>query len=201
MFRTALKCEARQCFAKIRLFFEQNFDKSRFGVYLLGRESAIVLVLRQGLWQEVNMRTFTPKVMVISDNEATRFFLDFFLTERGFQVNYSRRLVDYVMDTSWELPDLFLLEHDGDTRCANNCKQLKRNPKRQDVPVLVISSTDYAENVGNLLDAGADDVLLRPFNSETFRIRINQLLYPSPVIRGLKVSPGVFCQPEQNYLH
>ncbi len=147
------------------------------------------------------MRTFTPKVMVISDNEATRFFLDFFLTERGFQVNYSRRLVDYVMDSSWELPDLFILEHEGDGRCAATCKQLKRNPKRQDVPILVISSKDFAGDVQGLLDAGADDVLSRPFNSETFRIRINQLLYPSPLLRGLKVPPASYYQQEQAYLH
>ena len=148
------------------------------------------------------MRTFTPKVMVISENESTRFFLDFFLNERGYQVNFNRKLIDHMTNTSWDLPDLFILEHEGGSKCAETCRQLRRSKghqsRQQDIPILVMATKEFEKDAEALLDSGADDVLIRPFRSEQFILRVNNLLYPSPLAYRSEVP--VFMQAQQ-YLH
>jgi len=148
------------------------------------------------------MRTFTPKVMIISDNESTRFFLDFFLSERGYQVNFNRKLIDHMMNTSWDQPDLFILEHEGGSQCAETCRLLRRNKrsraKQNDTPILVMATKEFESDTEALIDSGADDVLIRPFRSEQFVVRVNNLLYPSPLAYRSEVPA---CMQAQQYLH
>jgi DNA-binding response OmpR family regulator len=148
------------------------------------------------------MRTFTPKVMVISENESTRFFLDFFLNERGYRVNFNRKLIDHMMNTSWDLPDLFIVEHEGGGQCAETCRQLRRrkshSSRQQDIPILVMAAKEFERDSETLLESGADDVLIRPFRPEQFILRVNNLLYPSPLAYRSEVPA---CMQVQQYLH
>lgn len=148
------------------------------------------------------MRTFTPKVMVISNNESTRFFLEFFLSERGYQVNFNRSWAHHVANTSWELPDLFILEHEGGEECPTACEYLAatdtRGRRKRDVPVLVLAPKALASDIDSLLESGADDVVLIPFQNQQLLMRINSLLYPAPQSRRQEIPVQIAAQL---YLH
>ncbi len=105
------------------------------------------------------------------------------------------------MNTSWDLPDLFIVDHQGGRQCIETCRQLRRNKGRsskQDIPILVMAAKEFAQDAETLLESGADDVLVWPFRSEQFILRINNLLYPSPLAYRSEVPP---CMQVHQYLH
>ena len=53
---------------------------------------------------------------------------------------------------------------------------LKSRPALRDIPVIMISGVDEIERVAACIDMGADDYVLKPFNSTLLRARIRSLL-------------------------
>jgi pilus assembly protein CpaE len=56
------------------------------------------------------------------------------------------------------------------------CKQLHATPSLQSVPILCISQTDDVEERIRFLEAGADDVIARPFDARELEARVEALL-------------------------
>lgn len=51
--------------------------------------------------------------------------------------------------------------------------RLKRDPRRHDIPVIMISALDQIESVARCIEAGAEDYLPKPFDPIILRARIN----------------------------
>ncbi|RKY90065.1 MAG: two-component system response regulator [Ignavibacteriae bacterium] len=55
-------------------------------------------------------------------------------------------------------------------------KQLKASGAFNQIPVLILSSIDHSTEKIQLLKAGADDYLIKPFNPEELKVRIEATL-------------------------
>jgi len=144
------------------------------------------------------MIRLSTKVAVASRNDATTLFLEFFLAKKDFQVEFCDDLRDCLHSQQWELPDLFILDHNGDESCVAMCKQLRRNPRRSAVPILVLVDKDSVTERDKLFAAGADDVLQKPFSADHLSIHINSLLFPSPAFCAAELSSLISTQ---HYFH
>lgn len=144
------------------------------------------------------MIRFAPKVTVVSPCDSTVLFLDFFLSEKNFQVDFCNDLQMFTRSSHWDLPDLFIFDHHKNESCANLCEKFQHSPRRSTVPILVLMNRESKENRHQLLDAGASDVLEKPFSAEHLSIHINSLLFPSADFCAAELSSLVY---PQQYLH
>lgn len=59
------------------------------------------------------------------------------------------------------------------------CELIRRSPAHRDTPILVMSDRAYPEDRAHALEAGADAFIVRPFDEEDLRRRIEALLEPT----------------------
>lgn len=71
---------------------------------------------------------------------------------------------------------------------ADTCRELRAMPELADVPVLAISSSDDVEERIRLLEAGADDVMVRPVDDRELDARVEALDLRHRRTRGLRPS-------------
>jgi DNA-binding response OmpR family regulator len=115
-----------------------------------------------------------PRLLLIEDDAAIRTTLTRSLTERGHAVASAPTAMaglQAVVDTSPDLVvlDLGLPDLDGGTLI-----QMLRAVSR--VPIIVATARDDQAEVIRILDAGADDYVVKPFASEHLEARIRAVL-------------------------
>jgi len=69
--------------------------------------------------------------------------------------------------------DVMMPEIDGLTLC----EQVKGNPKYSNIPIILLTALAMADNQLKGIRAGADDYLIKPFDTDLLEARIESLLY------------------------
>jgi pilus assembly protein CpaE len=64
----------------------------------------------------------------------------------------------------------------GDKTAADVCRQIRAAPSLVAIPVLCVSQTDEVEERIRFLEAGADDVMAKPFDARELEARVEALL-------------------------
>ena len=109
-------------------------------------------------------------VLVVDDEVQIRKLLRLCLEKEGYAVFEAGSLEEGLRQVGAVKPGVVLLDlglPDGDGR---DLLQIVR--KRGDVPVIVLSVRDSEEEITGLLDAGADDYLIKPFGVGELMARI-----------------------------
>ncbi len=94
--------------------------------------------------------------------------------------------VGYTVTTASEPNDAFALVSSnqivivdvvaGDRSAADVCREIRATPSLVAIPVLCISQTDEVEERIKFLEAGADDVMAKPFDARELEARVEALL-------------------------
>ena len=94
--------------------------------------------------------------------------------------------VGYTVTTSSEVNDAFgrVADHQlviidvvsGDKSPADLCREIRATPALSAIPVLCVSQTDEVEERIRFLEAGADDVMAKPFDARELEARVEALL-------------------------
>ncbi len=127
----------------------------------------------------------TLRVLLVEDDPALRSTLRDALQVEGFQVHTAASLSEGRALAAHAAPDLVLLDlglpdGDGETLLAS----LRQ---RSSTPVLLISARHGEQQKIALLDAGADDYLVKPFSVGELLARMRVALRH----RGLRLAPAV----------
>jgi pilus assembly protein CpaE len=64
----------------------------------------------------------------------------------------------------------------GDKTAVDVCREIRATPNLAGVPVICVSQTDEVEDRIRFLEAGADDVMARPFDARELEARVDALL-------------------------
>ena len=56
------------------------------------------------------------------------------------------------------------------------CKRLKENEQTRDIPVLMLSAAAHVESVNKGMEAGAEDYIVKPFEPDKLRQKIDKIL-------------------------
>ena len=118
-----------------------------------------------------------PKIAIIEDEIDIIRLLRYNLEKEGYEVvsyESGENATDFIRHHQ---PDLVLLDImipviDG----FEVCKQLKRNPNTQTIPILMVSAKTEESNIVTGLELGADDYITKPFSIAVLIARIRATL-------------------------
>ncbi len=114
------------------------------------------------------------KVLIAEDDAVTRLWLESILRNWGYEVQLTEN-----GDAAWHLlqqedaPDLVLLDWlmpglDG----IEVCRRLKAHADKRFSYVIMLTSRSSTEDIVEALDAGADDLIGKPFEPAEFQVRL-----------------------------
>jgi two-component system phosphate regulon response regulator PhoB len=117
------------------------------------------------------------RVIVIEDEPDLREILQYNLTQAGHRVQAAATAEAGLQLARETLPDIVLLDLMLPDRSGTSvCTALKREPRTQDIPIIMV--TAKAEEVDRIvgLELGADDYLVKPFSVRELVLRMGAVL-------------------------
>ena len=117
-------------------------------------------------------------ILVVDDNENNREMLSRRLAREGYrQVTLAvdgRQALELLASQKFDLVllDIMMPEVDG----YQVLETLKADPKRRDIPVIMISALDEMASVIRCIELGAEDYLPKPFDATLLRARVGASL-------------------------
>lgn len=128
--------------------------------------------------QRIAMTNKTTKaknlILVVDDIESNRDLLSSWITRKGYQVITTDNgikaleLLAKTKDIDVILLDVMMPEMDG----YEVLTRIRQDPQLSDIPIIMISALDEIDTIAKCIEAGAEDYLLKPFNSALLSARI-----------------------------
>jgi len=117
------------------------------------------------------------KILFIEDETDLIMLMQTRLVSHGYQMLSAFDGEEGLKKVGEEKPDLILLDKimpkmDG----IEVCQRLKADPKTKDIPIIIVSASGGKDLPERCLAAGADDVILKPFEAEDLLAKIKALL-------------------------
>lgn len=111
------------------------------------------------------------KILVVDDEEEIREFLSDFLTREGYQVVLAASGDESLTMARRDNPGVILLDVQmPGLNCIDPCRGLKAHERTWHIPVIV--ATAYRDRVLEAFDAGADDLVTKPFCLDELAVRV-----------------------------
>src|ERR1700722_7098544 len=117
------------------------------------------------------------RVVLIEDEADLREILQYNLTQAGHRVQTAATAEVGLRGTLETPPDSVLLDLMLPDRPGTAvCTALKRDPRTQDIPIIIV--TAKGEEVDRIvgLELGADDYMVKPFSVRELVLRMNAVL-------------------------
>lgn len=117
------------------------------------------------------------QILVVEDTKSTSDLIAQVLKDEGFEVKVVDSLAKARTDIGRALPELLILDRnlpDGDG--LELCKELREAPKTATLPLLFLTAKKAVDDRVSGLKSGADDYLVKPFNTEELVARVESLL-------------------------
>ena len=116
------------------------------------------------------------KILIVDAEETVRRVLRSLLQKEGYEVIEAEDGKTGVELAKKEDPDVILMDLTMPVMGGlQACRLLKKDEKTKNIPVLVITALG-GENKMEAINAGIDDFVTKPFNSEEISIRIKSIL-------------------------
>ena len=123
------------------------------------------------------------RILLVEDEESIRELIQLNLEEEGYEVvstGNGRKALDMIAGQHFDLLllDVMLPEVDG----FSITEQVRLT--NHEVPILILTAKDMAQDRVAGLKRGADDYLTKPFNLEELLLRVSNLLRRSQRVKG-----------------
>jgi DNA-binding response OmpR family regulator len=136
-----------------------------------------------------------PQVLIVEDDNQIRTSLVRALSEQGHAVSSAHTAMSGLRQAVEDRPHVVVLDLGLPDLDGREVLRMLRAVSR--VPVIVATARDDEEEIVRVLDAGADDYLIKPFGAAQLEARIRAVLRrateqetsPSITIGGLTISP------------
>jgi DNA-binding response OmpR family regulator len=117
------------------------------------------------------------KILIVDDDPIIRRFVGTLLVQNGYEVHEAEDGEAALQAAASLVPRLILLDlvmpyKDG----FEVINRLKDDPATRQIPILVLSVKDREEDVVKALNLGADDYMIKPFNTQELLARMRKIL-------------------------
>jgi len=118
------------------------------------------------------------RVLVVDDDDQIiELFVDVLSADPRLEVKTAASGYDAGMITQSFKPDLMILDYMlPDVNGNVVCKTVRENPDLVGMKIIIVSGVVNQDEINELLKAGADEFVKKPFNIESLRLKINELL-------------------------
>ena len=118
------------------------------------------------------------KVLVVDDDpEIVELFVDVLERDGRFEVKTAGTGYDAGMVTQEFQPDLIILDYMlPDINGNVVCQTIRKNPAFEHTKIVIVSGVVNQDEINDLLKAGADEFVKKPFNIEKLIERVGELL-------------------------
>src|SRR5262249_17939836 len=119
------------------------------------------------------------KVLVVDDDaEIVELFVDVLNRDGRFEVKTAATGYDAGVYTQEFMPDLMILDYMlPDVNGNVVCQTIRNNPKFEHMKIIIVSGVVNQEEINDLLKAGANDFVKKPFNIEKLIERMGELMF------------------------
>jgi CheY-like chemotaxis protein len=117
------------------------------------------------------------KILIADDEQLNLEFFEVMLSKLGFVVEKANDGIEALEKVKRFLPDLILLDNIMPRMSGwEVTKTLKKDPKFQDIPVIMLSALDDIKDKLEGYELGAEDYITKPFNFSEVLARIRVAL-------------------------
>jgi two-component system, OmpR family, response regulator len=118
------------------------------------------------------------KILVVDDDpEIVELFVDVLERDGRFEVKTAATGYDAGVATQEFMPDLIILDYMlPDVNGNVVCQTIRKNPNFEHMKIIIVSGVVNQDEINDLLKAGADDFVKKPFNIEKLIERVGELL-------------------------
>jgi signal transduction histidine kinase len=118
-----------------------------------------------------------PQILIVDDESYARQTIEMLLLKESYELFFAEDAHEALAQLDDELPDVIL----SDVMMPNMdgfelCQRIKRNPKWNHVPIILVTALDSKQDLARGLEAGADDFLHKPINGLELRARVRSML-------------------------
>jgi len=141
------------------------------------REALIQFMKDNGIPPDA-LESGKQKVLVVDDDpEIVELFVDVLERDGRFDVKTANSGYDAGILTQEFMPDLLILDYMlPDINGNVVCQTIRKNPKFENMKIVIVSGVVNQDEINELLKSGADDFVKKPFNIEKLIERIGELL-------------------------
>lgn len=116
-------------------------------------------------------------LVVDDDDQIIELFVDVLSRDDRFKVETARTGYEAGLMTESFRPSLIILDYMlPDINGNIVCKRIRENPEFLGTKIIIVSGVVNPDEISELLKAGADDFVKKPFNIEKLVARIGELL-------------------------
>jgi putative two-component system response regulator len=128
----------------------------------------------------------TAKILIVDDNPLSRMTAVDLLSLDGYEVLEADNEYAILDSVTNQHPDLILLDvMMRDLDSFTLCRQLKQDYRTANIPIVLTTLTDSREHRIKVLEAGGDDILLKPLNKIELSTRVKSLINQKRLNDGL----------------
>ncbi|MCA9945498.1 MAG: response regulator [Anaerolineales bacterium] len=118
-----------------------------------------------------------PQILIVDDEPYARQTIEMLLLKESYELFFAEDAHEALAQLDDELPDVIL----SDVMMPNMdgfelCQRIKRNPKWNHIPIILVTALDSKQDLARGLEAGADDFLHKPINGLELRARVRSML-------------------------
>jgi len=141
------------------------------------REELIRFMKGNGIPTE-QLESGKSKILVVDDDpEILELFTDLLGSDNRFEVKTAETGYDAGMLTESFRPDLILLDYMlPDINGNVVCQRIRENESLAHTKVIIVSGVVNQDEIDDLMQAGADEFVKKPFNIEMLMQRVSSLL-------------------------
>jgi excisionase family DNA binding protein len=141
------------------------------------REALIAFMKDNGIPPDA-LQSGKSKVLVVDDDpEIVELFVDVLERDGRFEVKTASTGYDAGMITQEFNPDLIILDYMlPDVNGNVVCQTIRAKPEFEQTKIIIVSGVVNQDEINDLLKAGANEFVKKPFNIEKIIERIGQLL-------------------------
>ena len=121
------------------------------------------------------MERMKRRILLLEQDQEQSSLFTGWLKEVGYQVKPIDNLKEVYSSLSKEKFDILLMDIDYPAildASLELCRTLKKDSSLQDLPITVISYQKDGRKIAGAIEAGVDNIVLKPFDTDTFLERI-----------------------------
>jgi two-component system phosphate regulon response regulator PhoB len=116
-------------------------------------------------------------IFIVEDEKPIITLLQYNLEKEGYKVNFSETGEEGIQSIKKNVPDLVILDWMlPDFSGIEVCKQIKKNNKLKNIPVLMLTAKSEEEDKVRGFESGVDDYVTKPFSYKEILLRVKSLL-------------------------